>query len=43
MSQYEEQRDADWLDHIVIGLFYPDYLRLCQAVEKEDDIYVLNL
>lgn len=42
MAQYEEQAYADWLGSIVIGLLYPDYLRLCQAVEKEEDIYVLN-
>ncbi len=42
MSQYEEQKDASWLGSIVIGLFYPDYIRLCEAVKKEEDIYVLN-
>ena len=34
MSQYEEQKDASWLGSIVIGLFYPDYIRLCEAVKK---------
>ncbi len=42
LSQYEEQKCADWLGNIVIALLYPDYLRLCQAVGEEKDIYLLN-
>lgn len=42
LSQYKEEKCAGWLGNITIGLLYPDYLRLCQAVQEETDIYVLN-
>ncbi len=42
LSQYEEQKFANWLGNIVIALLYPDYLRLCQAIEKEEGIYLLS-
>lgn len=42
LSQELEQDYAGWLSFVSIGLLYPDYLKLIEAIEKEEEIYVLN-
>ena len=42
LSQELEQDYAGWLSFVSIGLLYPDYLKLIEAVEKDEEIYVLN-
>lgn len=44
LSQYEEQKEANWLSDITIGMLYADYLKLVTILEKgvDPDLYVLN-
>lgn len=42
LSQTETADWSPWLSDISIGLLYPDYLKLLQLIEEEEELYIFN-
>lgn len=42
LSQDEKADWAPWLSDISLGLLYPDYLKLLQLIEEEEELYIFN-